>query len=115
VLVARRHIEAIDELTPDEALELGVLLCQVSMALKQVVNCTRTYVIQFAEAEGHRHVHFHVIPRMANQPEEHRGTKIFAYLGVSAEERVSEERMIEIAVKVQKILLAEGSAHGDQA
>ena len=106
VLVARRHIEAIDELTHDEALELGVLLQQVSIALKQVVKCTKTYVVQFAEAEGHHHVHFHVIPRMANLPEERRGTKIFEYLGASEEERVSEERMNEIAVEVQRILLS---------
>ena len=106
VLVARRHIEAIDELTHDEALELGVLLHQVSMALKQVVKCTKTYVVQFAEAEGHHHVHFHVIPRMANQPKERRGPKIFEYLETSEEERVSEERMNEIAVKIQRILLS---------
>ena len=106
VLVARRHIEAIDELKQDEALELGVLLQQVSMALKQVVKCTKTYVVQFAEAEGHHHVHFHVIPRMANLPEESRGIKIFEYLGGSGEERVSEERMNEIAEKVQRILLS---------
>jgi diadenosine tetraphosphate (Ap4A) HIT family hydrolase len=106
VVVARRHIEAIDELTRDEALELGVLLQQVSLALKQVIKCTKTYVVQFAEAEGHHHVHFHVIPRMANLPEERRGTKIFEYLGVSEDERVSEKRMNEIAVKIQRILLS---------
>lgn len=106
VLVARRHIEAIDELTHEEALELGVLLHQVSLALKQVVNYTKTYVVQFAEAEGHHHVHFHIIPRMANQPEERRGIKFFENLGGSGEERVSEEKMNEIAVKVQRILLS---------
>ena len=112
MLVARRHIEAIDELTLDEALELSVLLRQVSLALKQVVKCTKTYVAQFAEAEGHHHVHFHIIPRMANQPEERRGTKIFEYLRVSGEEQVSEDRMNEIAVKVQRILLSAAN-HSD--
>ena len=112
VMVTRRHIEAIDELTHAEALELGVLLYQVSIALKQVVKCARTYVVQFAEAEGHHHVHFHIIPRMANQPEERRGTKIFEYLRVSGEEQVSEDRMNEIAVKVQRILLSAAN-HSD--
>src|SRR5512135_2957148 len=49
VLVARRHIEAIDELTDDEAAELGQLMRQVSIALKEVTGCLKTYVIQFAE------------------------------------------------------------------
>ncbi len=42
---------------------------------------------------------------MANQPEDRRSTKIFGYLGVSEEERVSEDRMNEIATKIQAILL----------
>ena len=103
VLVARRHIEAIDELTHDEALELGILLHQMSKALKEVVKCTKTYVVQFAEAEGHHHVHFHVIPRMVDQPEETRGTKIFNYLGVSEQERVSEDVMNGIARHIQSV------------
>jgi diadenosine tetraphosphate (Ap4A) HIT family hydrolase len=104
VLVARRHIEAIDELSEDEAAELGILIRQVSAALKQVTGCVKTYVIQFAEAEEYPHVHFHIIPRMANQPEEYKSTKIFGYLGVPEEERVSEKQMTEIAVQVQSIL-----------
>ena len=106
VLVARRHIEAIDELTDEEAVELGILLRRVSLALKEVTGCLKTYVIQIAEAAEHPHVHFHIIPRMANQPEDRRSTKIFGYLGVPEEERVSEETMNEIATKVQEILLS---------
>ena len=106
VLVARRHIEAIDELTDEEAIELGVLLMQVSRALKEITGCLKTYVILFAEQAEHPHVHFHIIPRMADQPENRRGTKIFQYLGVSEEERVSEENMNEIALKVRKILVS---------
>ena len=101
VLVVRRHIAAIDELTEEEAVELGALLRQVSGALKEITGCLKTYVIQFAEMEEHRHVHFHVIPRMADQPENRRGTGISGYLGVSEGERVSEEKMNEIAVGVR--------------
>jgi diadenosine tetraphosphate (Ap4A) HIT family hydrolase len=104
VLVVRRHIEAIDELTENEALELGALLRRVSMALKEITGCTKTYVIQFAEAAEHPHVHFHVVPRMADQPQERRSTKIFGFLGVPEEERVSEAEMNEIALQVRRAL-----------
>jgi diadenosine tetraphosphate (Ap4A) HIT family hydrolase len=104
VLVARRHIGAIDELTNEEAVELGILLRQVSLALKEPTDCIKTYVVQFAEMAEHQHVHFHIIPRMANQPENRRGTNVFEYSGVSDEERVNEEIMNEIAMKVQKTL-----------
>jgi diadenosine tetraphosphate (Ap4A) HIT family hydrolase len=104
VIVARRHIEAIHELTKAEAAELGVLIHQVSVALNDVTGCIKTYVLQFAETAEHPHVHFHVVPRMADQSEDKRSTKIFAYLGVSEAERVSETAMNEIAAKIQRLL-----------
>jgi diadenosine tetraphosphate (Ap4A) HIT family hydrolase len=105
VIVARRHIEAIDQLSEAEAIELGMLLQRVSAALREATGCVKTYVMQFAEAEGHAHVHFHVVPRMANQPEDRRSTRIFGYLGVPDDERVSDETMNEIAQQIQHSLL----------
>ena len=105
VLVVRRHIESLDELTDPEAVELGQLIRRVSFALKEVTGCMKTYVIQFAEAAEHPHVHFHIIPRMANQPDNRHSSQIFGYLGVPEEERVSQEVMNAIAVKVRDILL----------
>ena len=104
VLVARRHVAAIDELTDEEAAELGVLLRRVSAALRQVTGCVKTYVCQFAEQAEHPHVHFHVIPRHADQPAERRGPRVFTYLGVPDEEQVSEERMNAIAAQVRRLL-----------
>ena len=105
VLVARRHIESLDELTDPEAVELGRLIRKTSIALREATGCIKTYVIQFAEAAEHPHVHFHVIPRMADQPDSRRSTQIFGYLGVPDEERVSQEVMNTIAVKVRETLL----------
>lgn len=104
VLVIRRHITAIDEMTDEEAIELGKLIRQTSAALKEVTGCMKTYVIQFAEAAEHPHVHFHIVPRMADQPEDYKSMNIFRYLGVPAEQRVSESAMNEIATKIRGIL-----------
>jgi len=106
VLVVRRHITAVDELTEAEAIELGLLIRRTSVALKEATGCLKTYVIQFAERADHPHVHFHIIPRMADQPAERNSTLIFGYLGVPEEERVSEDIMNSIAVKVRGILQA---------
>ena len=106
VLVARRHVAAIDELSDEEAAELGVLLRRVSATLRAVTGCAKTYVVQFAEQAEHPHVHFHVIPRMPDQPAERRGPAVFGYLGVAEAERVSEERMNGIAAAVRSLLAA---------
>jgi diadenosine tetraphosphate (Ap4A) HIT family hydrolase len=109
VLVVRRHIAAVDELTDAEAAQLGPLIRHVSAALRIVTGCQKTYVIQFAEAAEHPHcasilqdVHFHIVPRMADQPEDRRSTKVFGYLGVPEEERVSEATMNDIAAQVRR-------------
>jgi diadenosine tetraphosphate (Ap4A) HIT family hydrolase len=107
VLIVRRHIESLDELTDLEAVELGRLIRGTSSALKDISGCLKTYVLQFAESPQHPHVHFHIIPRMADLPENRRSTQIFGYLGVPEKKRVSQEGMNAIALKVRKKLLAQ--------
>ena len=104
VLVARRHMAAVAELTAAEAAELGDLQRRVSRALHEVTGCAKTYIIQFAEHPDHPHVHFHIVPRMANQPAERRSVNIFSCLGVAETERVSEEEMNEVGAQIRKFL-----------
>jgi len=104
VIVLRRHIPSISELTEDEATELGSLIRKVSIGINEIVGCAKTYVMQFAELPNHRHVHFHVVPRMPDMPKENIGPGVFSCLGVSKEFRVSENEMNSIASKLRKFL-----------
>ncbi len=113
VLVARRHMAAIAEMNEAEAVELGRLLRLVSIAVQRATNSEKTYVVQFAEAAEHPHVHFHVVPRMADLPAHQRGPAIFRHLGVPEAERVSEARMDEIAVDVCMFLANASSTMND--
>lgn len=110
VLVIRRHIEAVDEMTEDEAVELGKLMRHVSIILKTETGCTKTYVVQFAEAKEHPHVHFHIIPRMPDQPDEYKGPGIFKRLGVPEAERVDEAAMTALSLRVRQKLNEAGWA-----
>ena len=104
VVVSRRHIESIDELTQIEARELGELLQRVSGALKAEVGCQKTYVMQFAEDPRHPHVHFHIVPRMATFGPEDVGANVFKFLSVDSDERVSENDMNILAGGLRKKL-----------
>jgi diadenosine tetraphosphate (Ap4A) HIT family hydrolase len=100
VLVPRRHVTAIGELTDAEASSLGSWLVRTSRSLQAVVGCEKTYVSQFAEGEGFAHVHFHVIPRPADLPSDLRGPRIFYALAAGPGERVSVEEMDEVAAQL---------------
>ncbi|WP_326562889.1 HIT family protein [Micromonospora sp. NBC_01796] len=97
VLLPRRHVTTIADLTDAEAAGLGTWQVRLSRALHAVTGCRKTYVVQFAEAEGFGHVHFHVVPRMADLPADQRGPGVFRLLGADEGARVGAERMDELA------------------
>jgi diadenosine tetraphosphate (Ap4A) HIT family hydrolase len=86
--VYERHLASLAELTETEAGELGRLTRAASLALHAVVQCEKTYVMQLAEAERHRHVHFHVVPRMPWFTGEEVGPRCFHFLNVGEDEQV---------------------------
>lgn len=101
VLVARRHIEALDALTFAEAGDLGALIREVSLALKRHTGCQKTYVMQFAESAEHQHVHFHIVPRMPEQAPDDIAYRVMRRLGVPLTERCEESEMNALALAIR--------------
>ncbi len=101
VLVARRHVTAVSQMSEGEAQELGPLIAKVSAALEAITGCERTYIVQFAEHPEHRHVHLHVIPRAADLRPDQISYRIFDRLGVDEEHRISETAMNKLAYKLR--------------
>ncbi len=97
VLVSKRHIESLSEMTPEEALAFGPLVRALSAALETVTGATKAYLAFFAESPQHRHVHVHVVPRMPDAEADRVGPGVFAHLGAAPEAAVSEERRDELA------------------
>jgi diadenosine tetraphosphate (Ap4A) HIT family hydrolase len=106
VMLPRRHVLALDELTPDEAARLGPVLRAVTAALREVTGCDKTYVALFAEAEGFGHVHFHVVPRHARLDRELRGPRIFALMGGDPARHVPDSEMDQMALRLTVALSA---------
>jgi diadenosine tetraphosphate (Ap4A) HIT family hydrolase len=71
--------------------------------LHEVLGCQKTYIAQFAEAEGFFHVHFHVVPRSPDLPQELRGPRIFQMMQPDRPP-VTEPRMDEIARELHRQL-----------
>ncbi len=104
VLVPRRHVLTIAELTDAEAAALGTWQVRLSRALTAETGCVKTYVAQFAEAAGFGHVHFHVVPRAATLAAEYRGPQVFRLLGGPENGWISAGRMDEMALALTRRL-----------
>jgi diadenosine tetraphosphate (Ap4A) HIT family hydrolase len=85
VIVPRRHVEALHELTPEEFAELVDIQYRLVQVMGAQSGVAKEYLMCFAEGEGFHHVHIHVLARPADLPEEFRGPRIFAFLAVDAD------------------------------
>jgi diadenosine tetraphosphate (Ap4A) HIT family hydrolase len=101
VLVPRRHVTAIADLTDAEAAALGTWQVRLSRALREVTGCLKTYLMQFSEQEGFGHVHFHLVPRMADIPDDRRGPGVFQYLARPPAQGLDENQRDEVAAALQ--------------
>jgi diadenosine tetraphosphate (Ap4A) HIT family hydrolase len=104
VLLPASHVHAFDELSSDAMADLGRLLGDLSRALREVVGCEKTYVMQFSEAPGFSHLHVHLVPRMPDQPDDRRGPAVFGYLGDDDSAWLPTQEMDRIAVDIGKVL-----------
>ncbi|GGN64372.1 hypothetical protein GCM10011579_033690 [Streptomyces albiflavescens] len=107
VLLPRRHVTAIHELTDMEAETLGMWQVRLSRALRDVTGCVKTYVAQFAEVEGFAHVHFHIMPRMLDLPQQLRGPRVFGLLRQPEQQQVPAAVVDEIVHSLRTHLLPE--------
>lgn len=106
VVIPRRHVLALDELAPEESADLGPLLSDLTAALREVVQCEKTYVALFAEAEGFEHLHFHVIPRPPGLDAAYRGPRVFGLLGGDPARHVPDKTRDQIAADLARALPA---------
>ncbi len=108
VVLPKRHITSLAELTPAEAAALGPLLRRLSAALAEVTGCVKTYVALFAEAEGFEHLHFHVVPRVPDLPADRQGPGVFGYLAKEESDWLPEAERDRLAVHLAAELRGSG-------
>jgi diadenosine tetraphosphate (Ap4A) HIT family hydrolase len=104
VVIPRRHVLALDELTPEESADLGPLLSDLTAALREVVGWEKTYVALFSEAEGFAHLHFHLIPRPPGLDAAHQGPGVFGLLGGDPTRHVPDTTRDQIAADLARAL-----------
>ena len=78
VLKPLRHVEAIADLTSDEAALLGPLIRRITRAMSEVLQPVKVYLSVYSEAVSH--IHVHLIPRSTSIPPDRLGPGMFEFL-----------------------------------
>lgn len=93
VILPRRHVEALHELTKEEFRELA----EIEYKLVQVIHTDPTiqkeYLMCFSEGEGFQHLHFHIVPKPFDLPEHLKGPRVFGLLTVDKEHALSPQEL----------------------
>ena len=93
VIVLKRHAEALHDLTREENAELGELQALAVQTLHKSLGSAKEYVACFAEKEGFQHIHFHIVAKPHDLPDEFKATKIFAMINVTEAEALPPEEI----------------------
>ncbi len=93
VIVLKRHVEALHEMTGEEFVELGKLQALAVRLLHEALDCTKEYAVCFAEKEHFQHIHFHIVARSRDLSDELKGTKIFTMINVAEAEALPGEEI----------------------
>ena len=96
VLVLKRHVEALHDLTREEFVELGELQARTAKVLREEFDCEKEYAICLAEAEHFRHIHVHLVAKPRDLPDDLKGAKIFALLKVEENKAVPRDEIVRL-------------------
>jgi diadenosine tetraphosphate (Ap4A) HIT family hydrolase len=93
VILPKRHIEALHELTKEEFQELAEIEYKLVQAMHTDSSVQKEYLMCFAEGEGFNHVHIHVVPRPFDLPAHLKGPRVFALMTVDEEHAIAAQKL----------------------
>lgn len=99
LLDSTRHLGGPADFTPGEAAAWGVAVQHASALVRRLTGCDRVYAIAFGE--GAPHLHLHLIPRFAHNPDTTAWLVADFYRTVIAGERAAAEPERVTALVVQ--------------
>ena len=92
VILPKRHVEALHELTREEFQELAEIQYKLVQVIGSDSSIQKEYLMCIAEGEGFHHIHFHVVPK--DLPAHLKGPRIFALLTVDRQHAIPAQEII---------------------
>lgn len=106
VIVLNRHCEELHNLTRSEWAELAEIQYLVTKTMNQYSLVEKEYVACFAEKEGFKHIHFHVIPKSSTLRPESSGVNVFAHLNPKEQEILTSDEVARYCDRMNTLLQA---------
>jgi len=104
VIVLKRHVEALHDLTHEEFQELGDIQYRLAQVMRSKSSIEKEYMMCFAEAAHFHHVHIHFVAKPLDLPQETRGPRIFSYLNVDQQDAVPPDEIIVLCEELKDAL-----------
>ena len=105
VIMPKRHVVAVHELTRDEMEEFGDLLQAVCLGQHELYETEKEYFVQYSEGEGYSHLNIHIVPRLEKWPDAMKGFGVFSGIGENIQNPITEMAAAEESMKLQTYLL----------
>ena len=104
VIVLKRHVEALHDLTREEFQELAEIQYRLARVMGSSSAIEKEYMMCFAESEYFHHIHIHFVARPRDLQQEAIGPRIFTYLNVDRQSAVPPDEIKILSVELKEIL-----------
>jgi diadenosine tetraphosphate (Ap4A) HIT family hydrolase len=104
VIVSKRHVEALHELTHEEFRELADIQYRLAKLMQAQASIEKEYMMCFSESQQFQHIHIHFVARPKDLPREARGPRIFAYLNVDQQAAVPPDEIKAFSEELKEAL-----------
>lgn len=108
VIVIKRHVEALHDLTLEEFQELADIQYRLAQVMRSRSAIEKEYMMCFAEAEHFHHIHIHFVAKPVDLPQDAKGPRIFSYLNVDQQFAVPADEVKRLSEELKEALNESG-------
>ena len=104
VIVPKRHVEALHELSHEEFRELADIQYRLAHVMQSRASIEKEYMMCFSEGEHFHHVHIHFVAKPGDLPQEAKGPRIFSYLKDDQQSAVPPDEIKALSEELKELL-----------
>jgi diadenosine tetraphosphate (Ap4A) HIT family hydrolase len=105
VIILKRHVEALHDLTHEEFRELADIQYRLAQVMQSRASIEKEYMMCFAEAKHFQHIHIHFVAKPIDLPKEAKGPGIFSYLNVEQQSAVAPDEIMALCQELKEALI----------